>query len=180
MAGCTSPCRGTFSPTAPAAGAVLHLDAVGGLARLAEGIRYANGVALTADGGTLYVSEHLARRVLAFDVGPDGRLSRQRVFVALDDLVGVDRERSWEVGPDGLAVDREGNLYVAEYGAGRVLIVGPDRRLEATVAVPEPYVTAAVLSADEGRIFVTAPASLYHPETPGAVYVVANPVAGEE
>jgi sugar lactone lactonase YvrE len=167
---------GQFGPRAPAAGAVLYLDERGGLRRLAEGIHYANGVALTADGGTLYVSEHLSRRVLAFDVDADGALSGRRVYAALDDLVGPDEARGWEVGPDGLAVDGAGNLYVAEYGAGRLLIVGPDRRLLATVAVPEPYVTAPALSADDSRLFVTAPVSLHAPEAPGKVYSVANPI----
>jgi len=168
---------GPFSPSAPAAGSALHLDAAGRIARVATGIHYANGVALTADGGTLYVSEHLSRRVLAFDVGADGRLSRRRVFVELDDLVGVDPDRGWEVGPDGLAVDRAGDLYIAEYGAGHVLIVGRDRRLKATITVPEAYVTAAALSPDEREITITAPVSLHNPSAFGAVYVAANPIA---
>ena len=71
--------------------------------------------------------------MLAFDIADDGSLSDRRTFVALDDLVGADPERSWEVGPDGLNVDRDGNLMIAEYGAGRLLVVDKDGRLVATI-----------------------------------------------
>ncbi len=165
---------GTFAPRAKAKGAVLYLDAGGRLRRLAEGIHYSNGVALSSDGRTLFVSEHLSRNVLAYDVAADGSLSNRRIFVRLDDLVGADPSRSWEVGPDGLQVDRDDNLYIAEYGAGHLLIVGPDGKLRATVEVPERYITSVAFSNDQTRLYITAPASTL--PVAGAVYSVANPI----
>jgi gluconolactonase len=168
---------GSFSPGARATGAILHLDASGGLTRVAEGIHYANGVAISPDGRTLFASEHLERRVLAFDIAADGTLSNRRTFVNLDDLVGADRERSWEVGPDGLNADRDGNLIIAEYGAGRLLIVDRNAKLFATITVPERYITASAFDADQARLFITAPASLMDPSR-GAVYAMPWPVPG--
>lgn len=167
---------GDFAPNAPAAGAVLYLGPDGTLRRAVEGIRYANGVALTPDGLTLYVSEHLNRRVLAFDVAANGSLSAPRGFLRLDDVVGADPSRGWEVGPDGLAVDRSGNVYVAEYGGGRIIIVDRNASLLATVEVPERYTTAAALIDGERRMIVTAPVSLFDSTAYGKVYVVDNPV----
>ena len=166
---------GIFSPAAPAEGAVLYLGADGTLRRVAEGIHYANGVALSPDGMVLYVSEHLERRVLAFDVKADGSLKRRRVHLVLDRLVGADKTRGWWVGPDGLAVDRAGNLVIAEYGAGRLLIVSGEGHLRFTVPVPERYVTGVAFSAGEDRIFVTA-AEARTPVYRGGVYAVANPL----
>jgi len=170
---------GSFAPAARATGAVLHVDASGAVRRLAEDIHYANGVAVSPDGKLLYVSEHLGRRVLAFDIADDGSLSGRRSFVALDDLVGNDPERSWELGPDGLNVDRDGNLVIAEYGAGRLLIVDRDGRLSATIPVPERYVTASAFNADQSQLFITAPASLISPNS-GAVYSIAYPIPASE
>jgi gluconolactonase len=167
---------GIFSSSAPAAGSILHLTVDGVLRRLATGIHYANGVALSGDGRTLFVSEHLERRVLAFDVGADGALANRRVFVRLDDIEAADPKRGWEVGTDGLAVDPDGNLAIAEYGAGHVLIVGADAKLRATIPTPEQYVTAPTYIDGGKRIFITAPVSLFDPRAAGKVYVVENPL----
>jgi sugar lactone lactonase YvrE len=166
---------GSFSPVAASEGAVLYLDRNDRLRRVAEGIHYANGVALSSDGRILYVSEHLSRNLLAFDVAGDGTLHGRRIFVALDDLVGAEAERGWEVGPDGLAVDRRGNLFVAEYGAGRFLAIDPGGALLDTVAVPEPYITGVALSPDEERIYITAPISRMIPFN-GTVSAIVNPL----
>jgi gluconolactonase len=170
---------GLFSPTATAQGGVLYLSRQGVLTRIAEGIHYSNGVALTQDGKTLYVSEHLNRQVLAYTVTAPGAIANKRVFLKLNDIETPDPKWDWEVGPDGLATDKAGNLYIAEYGGGHVLIVGPDGKLRATIPVDEPYVTAPVLSPDESRIFITAPVSSVAPTLPGKVYFLANPVFGK-
>jgi gluconolactonase len=170
---------GLFSPTAKAEGAVLYLAPDGKLRRVAEGIHYSNGVALSPDGKVLYVSEHLSRRIIAYDVGEHGRLSGTRIFLNLDDVVGK-AQRDWDVGPDGLAMDHAGNLYIAEYGGGRLIIVDSHAKLQATVSFPQQYVTAPLLIDNERRIFVTAPVSFEDPSAYGAVYSVANPLAGKD
>jgi gluconolactonase len=170
---------GDFSPTAPAEGAVMYLDRSGMLSRVAEGIRYSNGVGLTPDGKMLYVSEHLNRQLLAYDVAADGSISNRRVFVRLDDIEPIDPTRSWEVGPDDMTVDSKGNIYEQEYGAGRMLIIGPDAKLKATIEVPEKYITGSALTPDESHIFITAPVSTYEPTQPGKVYLVTNPIFGK-
>ena len=167
---------GVFSPGARATGAILHLAADGSLTRVARDIHYANGVALSPDGAILYASEHLGRRVLAFDVAGDGTLSGRRVFAALDDVEGADPARGWELGPDGLAIDRDGNLIIAEYGAGHLLIVDPAGALITTVPVPQPYVTSSALNEDQTVLFITAPASLASPDEAGAVYATPYPI----
>jgi gluconolactonase len=166
---------GTFGPGTKSEGAVLYLDGQDQLRRVAEGIHYSNGVALTPDGKKLYVSEHLSRHVLVYDVADDGSLSGGKPFVALDDLVGTKPGRSWEVGPDGLAVDHRGNLYIAEYGGGQFMVVDPNGRLLSKVTVPDQYITGLALAPGEARIFVTAPANRSYP-LKGDVYSIANPV----
>ncbi len=67
---------------------------------------------------------------------------------------------------------------IAEYGAGRLLVVDKHGRLLATIPVPERYVTASAFNADQSQLFITAPASLISPNS-GAVYSTAYPIAAE-
>src|SRR4030095_1192394 len=48
--------------------------------RVAEELEFPNGMAVTADGETLIVSESFGGRLTAFDIGPDGSLSNRRVW----------------------------------------------------------------------------------------------------
>ena len=110
---------GEFDLGAPPTGAIFHLSAKGALKPVAETIRYANGVARSADGKRLLVSEHLNRRLLSFRIGADGALDDRRVFF---DLAAAPPARDPDAlaGPDGIEVARDGTIYLAEYGAGRV------------------------------------------------------------
>ena len=80
---------------------------------------------------------------------------------------------------DDMTVDSKGNIYEQEYGAGHMLIIGPDGKLKATIEVPEKYITGSALSPDESHIFITAPVSTYEPTQPGKVYYVSNPIFGK-
>src|SRR5919112_1711457 len=48
--------------------------------RVAEGLGFPNGMAVTPDDSTLIVSESFAGTLTAFDIGPDGSLSDRRVW----------------------------------------------------------------------------------------------------
>src|SRR5690606_26969312 len=111
---------GEFDAGAPPTGTIYHLSAGGRLRPVADSIRYANGLARTADGSRLLVSEHLGRKLLSFRIGRDGALADRRV---LYDLAGAppSRERDRLAGPDGVEVARDGTIYLAEYGAARIL-----------------------------------------------------------
>ena len=60
--------------TAPIVGKILYRAPDGSLRTVADDLHYANGLALSPDGRTLYCSETYAYRIVAFDVGEDGSL----------------------------------------------------------------------------------------------------------
>lgn len=91
-------------------------------------LRFANGMALSADKGTLYVAETFARRVSAIPIGQDGGAGEASVF--LSDVPGL---------PDGLALDTEGRLYVCCYEPSRVCRATPDGRIEILIDDPEAH-----------------------------------------
>jgi len=161
---------GEFSLAAPATGAVLHLEPGGALRRLAEGIRYANGIAVDRSRRRVLVSEHLNRRILAFPLRDDGSLGAPVPFFDLAGLPPV-ADRDPLAGPDGLEVDGEGRLYVAEYGAGRIHRVAADGRWLGSVGGLLRYVTdLALLPGD--RAAITGASVNDRPPFPGAVVIL--------
>lgn len=91
-------------------------------------LRFANGLALSADRQSLYVAETFARRVVSIPIQPDGSAGAAEVFV--QHLQGL---------PDGLLFDSEGRLYVCCYEPSRVLRVDPDGQVALLIDDPEAH-----------------------------------------
>src|SRR5690606_39446094 len=104
-----------------------------------------------------------------------GALDDRRV---LYDLAGAppSRERDRLAGPDGVEVARDGTIYLAEYGAARILILSADGTLRHILAVPDKYVTNVALDDRERTLYITAPASNVLPPYRGSVWSVAVPL----
>jgi gluconolactonase len=80
-----------------------------------EPINFANGLALSADGGYLYVAETFGNAVFRVAIEGDGSAGMREEVASLPGVL-----------PDGLAFDTAGNLYVACYEPSQVLRVAPD------------------------------------------------------
>jgi sugar lactone lactonase YvrE len=94
------------------------------------------------------------------------------------DLAGADippgRLRYDLSGPDGLAVDGAGRVYVCEYGAGRILVFGRDGRFAHEIAWDQQYLTNLALL-DAHRIVVTGAAVNDRPPFAGKVSILGLP-----
>src|SRR6185312_15127754 len=94
-----------------------------------------NGLDLSPDGATLYVSESNSRQVWAYRL--DGnRLLDPRLVTTFADL---------EV--DGLRTDLDGRIYLARLSAGKIAIVGADGSLQREVPVTGKQPTNLTLAA---------------------------------
>jgi gluconolactonase len=93
-----------------------------GSARIAaEGIYFANGVALDSDESLLYVAATMQRAVLQYEIEPDGSLSHPEVYGP---------QPLAELGyPDGIAFDEAGNLWVTFPTWNSVGYITPEREL---------------------------------------------------
>lgn len=129
---------GPFSVHAEPVGRLYHLSPAGTLTLAADGLAYGNGVHLDRSGMRLLVSEHLARRVLAFPIAP--WTGTPDVLVELDAL-GLRKPAYPEAGPDGLEIGPDGTLWIAEYGARRLLGWRAERGLVAALQVDTDFVT---------------------------------------
>jgi gluconolactonase len=84
---------------------------------------YPNGIAFGPDAGVLYVADTMNRRVLQYDV-VEGALSAPRLFSPCRGF------------PDGLAVDVDGNVYVALLTKDVIAIHAPSGELLDRIEVP--------------------------------------------
>jgi gluconolactonase len=160
---------GDYDVSAPIAGAVLQLTSDGTVRRLADTIHYPNGLTLDASGHHLLVAEMLAGRILSFAVESDGRLGARSVWARLDDIAPPTPGADAYNGPDGLKLGPDGNIYVAQNGSGRVLIVDGRRQLVRAVSVPGSFVTNVGFG-PAGECYVTATFDEWHAPYPGALY----------
>jgi gluconolactonase len=77
-----------------------------------------NGIELSPDNKILYVNESVQRKVWAFDITDDSRLTNKRLLASFDDF-----------GMDGMRCDVKGNLYITRHGKGTVVKVSPEGEL---------------------------------------------------
>jgi len=130
---------GVFDLGAPWTGRVYHLAPNGTMVEVVGGLRYANGVNFDPATRTLYVSEHLARRVWAMTLDARHHVTERRVLI---DFARHEASRHYTyplAGPDGIAL-RPGVMAVAEYGEGRVHLFARDGRHLNTLKVAMPFV----------------------------------------
>ena len=106
-----------------------------------------NGLALSPNGRTLYVSDSDAQSIHAFDLDRAGAASNDRVVVSK--IPGV---------PAGLRTDEMGNIYVA---AKNVLAYSPQGELLRTINMGETPSNLAFGDPDFSTLYVTARTSVY-------------------
>src|SRR5687767_160284 len=130
---------------------VYRLTPAGTLMLVASDVRFPNGIALSPDERTLYVANSDDKRPIwmAYDVQADGSLARGRVFFDAAALV----QRGARGLPDGMRVDRDGNLFAT--GPGGVLVFSAQGRHLGTIVTGQP--TANCAFGDDGStLYITA------------------------
>ena len=106
-------------------GTVHYVDPRGKTHLVAGGLRYPNGIVLRPDGKTLLVGESVRNRVLAYPVLAPGKVGSMTVFADLPAKTGDQIDNQ----PDGMALDEDGNLYVAHFGMRQVQVLDPRGKL---------------------------------------------------
>jgi len=131
--------------------AVFRLGPGGTLTPVADDFDVPNGLAFSPDERTLYVDDSRRGHIRAFDVRSDGSLSGGRVFAELN---------APDPGaPDGMKLDRDGNLYCT--GPGGIWVVAPDGAILGRIRPPEIPANVAWGDADFQTLYMTARTGLY-------------------
>lgn len=121
------------------------------LETLATGIKFTNGLAFGPGDKHLYVAETITGDIIRYDWSPAG-LGAPEIFgntIAPDAPEGIK-------GPDGMAFDTSGNLYVAVFAQGDVTVLAPDGRVKRRIKTDGIAPTNLAFGPDgEKRIYVT-------------------------
>jgi gluconolactonase len=126
---------------------IYHLTPKGELSIVARPKGRPNGITLSPNGRTLYVSIADERRILAWDLDGRGRAGNERVFAE-----GI------EGPPAGMKMDEKGNLYVA---ANQVLVLGPDGKQLHAFPLPDKPSNLAFGDEDRQSLYITAKGAVY-------------------
>lgn len=178
----TDPCYWDRSVMEMTHESVYRIDPDGSVTRVISQpeIQRPNGVALSPDESTLYVIDACSvpggnRKVWAFALSPSGEPSQQRLVY--DFAPGR--------GGDGMAVDSQGNLYIAAgiakprgphetpiYPPG-IYILTPAGQLVGRIPIPEDVITNVTFGGpDLKTLYITAGRTLYEIPVGIAGYVV--------
>lgn len=99
-------------------GNLWRIDLNGKIVLLEANMGTTNGVEIAPGDSILYVNESVQRKIWAYDLNPDGRVSNKRMLIEFPDF-----------GMDGMRTDVQGNLYVARYGKGVIAMISPEGKL---------------------------------------------------
>jgi gluconolactonase len=117
-----------------------------------------NGLILTADGKTLLVNDSLSETFYAYDVEADGRVKNKRPFAKLRDIPA-----GKESGADGMAIDRDGRVYVTSVAG--VQIFDANGQYLGAVQAPRQTSNVAFAGPDKRTLYITAREGLYRLKT---------------
>jgi sugar lactone lactonase YvrE len=156
----------------PGMGGLYRLDPDGGVHRILDGLGIANGLQWSADGSRVFHNDTPTGEIAVYDFdATGGTFHDRRVFARVEpDL------------PDGMAIDEDGGVWVALWGAGRVHRYAADGSLSAVIELPASRVTACTFGGPDLRTLyiTTSRLGLDEADEPeaGSVFAIEPGVAG--
>jgi xylono-1,5-lactonase len=113
-----------------------------------SGYVVSNGPAISREGDRLYHACSSSRVIFRFCLDDKGNLSDKQLFIRFSGNMGF---------PDGMTIDSEGGLWVAQWGGGGICRFDVQGKLERRIAMPVPYITSLAFGGENlNRLFVTS------------------------
>lgn len=130
-------------------GSLYRVDLDGTVTSMLDGVTLSNGMDWSPDEKSFYYIDSSTRTVDAFDFDSvRGLISNRRTVIEIPAGGGL---------LDGMAVDREGCIWVAVAGIGEIRRYAPDGLLRGCVTVPAPFGTSCTFGGpDGGYLFITS------------------------
>lgn len=131
---------------------VYHIGTDGKVSQVISDLTRPNGLAFSPDEKILYVAQSDPERafIMAYPVQTNGSLGKGKVFYDATPAVKEGKLRGL---PDGLKIDKQGNIFAT--GPGGVLVITPEAKLLGIIHTGEA--TANCAWGDDGStLFITA------------------------
>jgi len=135
---------------------VYRLGEDGSVRLLTRDLAQPNGLAFSPDGRRLYIDDSERREIRVYDFGPNAELSHGRLF-------GTEAGPPKSGVPDGMRVDRQGNLFVT--GPLGIWVWDPSGKHLGTIVMPEQPANLAWGGPDYQTLYITATTSVYRLKT---------------
>ncbi len=135
---------------------VYRLDASGRVSLLTKELTQPNGLAFSPDGKRLYIDDSEKKTIWVYDFHPDGTVSHGRIF-------GSEEGSADDGVPDGMRVDRTGNLFVV--GPKGIWIWSAAGEHLGTIELPEQPANLAWGGEGYSTLYITATTSVYMIQT---------------
>jgi gluconolactonase len=153
-----------LAPRLPAA--VYYIPPGGKAVRIEDKMIRPNGIQLSRDEKTLFISDSNGVNVIAWEIQPDGLVRNRRTFGTLEGRSQRDNGLGGvKTFADGMTIDNEGRLYVAT--GGGVEVLGPQGQHLGTIPVrcpPADCQNLAFGGPDKKILYVAGAGSLYRIE----------------
>jgi gluconolactonase len=134
---------------------VYRLDDQGNVRLLTKDLTQPNGLAFSPDGKHFYIDDSEKRNIRVYDVAADGTLSNGRIF-------GEEPGAKHDGVPDGIKVDKNGNLFVT--GPEGIWVWDAQGNHLGTIAMPEQPANLTWGDKDYRTLYITATTSVYRLE----------------
>ena len=157
-------------PDRGAVGRIILVMPDGATRIVADGLRFPNGIAVSADNSRLVVAEMDGACLADYDIAADGSLNFRRRFGSMKS-------------PDGICLDREGAVWVASFDEDAFVRVNRDGRELQRIEVSGRRAIACVLGGPERRtVFclsaATSPEQLRQRQSSARIDVVDVEIPG--
>jgi sugar lactone lactonase YvrE len=139
---------------------------------VADNVAFPNGMAVTPDNSTLIVAESYGKKLTAFDIAADGRLSNRRLWADLGDGV-----------PDGICIDSENAVWYADVPNKRCVRVREGGEVLAMINIDRGCFACMLGGEDRHTLLLVAtewrgPAGMADGKRSGRLLTVRVPVPG--
>jgi gluconolactonase len=135
---------------------VYRLDDIGNVRLLTHDLTQPNGLAFSPDGKKSYVDDSAQRNIRVYDVSTEGTLINGRIF-------GEEPGGKNDGVPDGIKVDKNGNLFVT--GPEGIWVWDAKGNHLGTIVTPEQPANLTWGDKEYRTLYITATTSVYRLKT---------------